>query len=1631
MNIKRNLFAMLLLIVGAVLQLSAQLPITKGDQVTSSSLVSGKPYLLYYSGSNNSGFVKAKESTFQAIYLDESPTQESVFSFISNGDDTYKIKNNYRGTYFPVPTKSTTFTPTTEGSAGSWALNFQSNNNIAPSCNGFSINRSTVPTGSTTRVIHGWDLGTGAANQLKIYEAALSSTALSELTEKDIVISSTAAASITTGTWYVMSQRSRTSYVFENTSDHKLKHTLTKPSGSATEKAGYLVRLYNADDGKYYIQNGYGNYVGAIAKSTNVPMVAIPEEAITIEKIASTDGHYYLQGSTNGIVLDANDFTNGDPSTVVGWGTAAPTSTGGNNDWAFYPVELVNSWEPTASEVYTINNTNDSRGALIYNPDASTKYVWSSGKSGTFAPTEANSQWVIIPTSTAKQYYLYNVGAGKFAIPSSTAGSSSWIFSSNAVAITFILQSDGTYKIKTATTDTYAAVSNGFNGPIINYNDVGGNFTITKVDGDQSEAASAAVAKLVDNVTPLSAIPADGTSDWYIIRIKTHGTYADKYVYPAENEIVYSSTNYPLTFDHGANVRPAIDEAIYYTRIIREGGIVYWQMPNGKYLYGANSKFPVSTFDKSSFSMDYTSGSGIRMWGGSLYAVPYNLGSQYFIGETASTGNAYYDLYPIDLAAAGLTAWKVTINNASPTTTLACTRSDVSGLTAVYNNGYFFLPTGTTPESGDFSLTGMLSCAIDADSKTITAEYNPELSLLISDVKVNQGNQTTGKGNTMQALLRIKATPFNDFQPTKFTINLSGADQVDNVKVYSTSSDQIRFAGVTPTLLGTNASPSEGSMEINVTSESVSAGTSMYYWVTADVKSTATEWGTIDASLSSISYTNAYKTAGSLADTELDLSSIGNPDGKMRIYKQQSELWTASMGNTQYYRIPTIMQTTDGGIIALTDNRHNNSNDLGSHKIDVVARKSMDNGLTWGDEITVAVGDGSSDAAYGYGDPAIVRTLNGKLICLMAAGKASYSSASGQLHMGYSESTDNGATWSAPVDIYSSIIKPDGVTFQSVFTTAGKGVTFSNGRVAYAMNGKVNGTTNEYIIYSDDEGATWKLSTSAAFTGADESKLEIMNDNSLLVSVRCGRYNSHANRGYNRTTGDASGDGINSWGTQGNWGSEMYANGCNADMMYYNRETENAGRPDVIFHTLTKTYDTYRKDLRLYMSFDQGATWKEAFQLQPGWAAYSSMQKLANGDLAIIFEDGSIGNEDKLDCYAIDYVVLSSDIVNAKIDELYDEYKYEIHHPIATVISQGETNGSAPWGTWSPTSGWANTFTTNASAGVAGVVVSANYNAFNRQGGYDQRVFLIKPSAAGAQDEITITAPAGYCIDGYTIGGYFGTSSETYRLTSENGSYVDINKNKSQQNPPTYLTTSGLNAKSTTITVSNSNSTNNSSAFITNFTVTLADVYSVNLNTVGDASYATLYLPFDVITDADTKAYYISNTSNGYATLTEVEDNEIAANTAVLLINEARNTAEFSVTSGLTQQISETDNHLKGTLVPMALDLGSGSNFYALGKKNDKIGFYKFDNSTTTSITLGANKAYLETPAQASEARGFVFDFDGSSTGIDSMYDGQGTMYDGQGTMYDGQGTMYDLSGRRVDSLKRGIYIVNGKKVIK
>ena len=684
----------------------------------------------------------------------------------------------------------------------------------------------------------------------------------------------------------------------------------------------------------------------------------------------------------------------------------------------------------------------------------------------------------------------------------------------------------------------------------------------------------------------------------------------------------------------------------------------------------------------------------------------------------------------------------------------------------------------------------------------VTLTDNYKYGFLSSDVEVFQGHQTTGKGNTAQALLRVKVTPFKACRATNINVTLSSIDQLDHVAVYTTTSDQLRASGASPVKISTDITPA-ASLNIPVTMSDMTAGETIYFWITGDIKSSATEWATVDASITSITYTNDYIEANTLERTVCNIADKGNPDGTMRIYKSQKTLWTSTQSGTQYYRIPALLKTGTNTLLAFTDDRYASTKDLGvrgsgsASRIDVLVKKSTDGGLTWGDAVTVAAGDGSSDAGCGYGDAAVAQAANGDIVCLMAAGNKSYSS--GMLHIGYTKSTDGGATWSSPVDIYGSANLTNNHTFQSTFVSSGHGITqtiANAGRIAFPALGKVSGTTNEYVIYSDDNGDTWTFTDNYGYTVADESKLLELNDGKLLMSIRTGQFNSSANRGYNRTT-DTN---VENWGSQGTW-SDLNANGCNSDLIYYSRNPN--GTNDVMLHSVVKSYsDGHRKDLRLYMSFDQGATWTEAFQLQPGWAAYSSMQVLDNGDLAILFEDGSIGNEDVNDCYDINYVTISHELMDAKIIEL---------NPLAASSDVKVIYGTTAHTIYGTLNGltWTSKVTSGVATGdntIAGLTMVASDGAFDKFSDWNSHYNIAyHPATSNTDATLTLTAPKGYVIASYSMLVAKGSSaSHTYTVTNEAGTSTDV---PFGSNASSYATVSqsNINKTSTVITIRTSN----------------------------------------------------------------------------------------------------------------------------------------------------------------------------------------------------------------------------------
>ena len=109
---------------------------------------------------------------------------------------------------------------------------------------------------------------------------------------------------------------------------------------------------------------------------------------------------------------------------------------------------------------------------------------------------------------------------------------------------------------------------------------------------------------------------------------------------------------------------------------------------------------------------------------------------------------------------------------------------------------------------------------------------------------------------------------------------------------------------------------------------------------------------------------------------------------------------------------------------------------------------------------------------------------------------------------------------------------------------------------------------------------------------------------------------------------------------------------------------------------------------------------------------------------------------------------------------------------------------------------------------------------------------------------------------------------------------------------------------------------------------------------------------------------------------------------------------------------AESIDAVNDLLVSDGTVAGNSSTIYALGKKDEKVGFMK----VKSGVTIPKGKAYLVIGGGG--AREFI-GFDDETTGIESVK---------QQAKADNQ--YFNIAGQRVAQPTKGLYIVNGKKVI-
>lgn len=313
--------------------------------------------------------------------------------------------------------------------------------------------------------------------------------------------------------------------------------------------------------------------------------------------------------------------------------------------------------------------------------------------------------------------------------------------------------------------------------------------------------------------------------------------------------------------------------------------------------------------------------------------------------------------------------------------------------------------------------------------------------------------------------------------------------------------------------------------------------------------------------------------------------------------------------SSKNYRIPAIITASDGSLVAACDKRKYNDRDL-PEDIDILVNRSTDGGRTWSQPLTLAEGTGVN---HGFGDCALVRTNEeGGLIAVFVGGVGFWlSRPDNPLRTYLCRSHDNGRTWSEPKDITHFILGPDCVipehrSWWSSFFASGTGLRTSSGRLMFAAAVREDSLwmACNYVFYSDDDGETWQCSQKASPKG-DEAKLVELSDGRILMSIR-----ADGHRLYN-----ISEDGGITWRDTTSVWPELEAPACNGDIL---RCTAPDGRT-LLLHSLP--YGNERKDVTVFVSFDEGKTWPVHRTIVPYPSAYSSLCQLPDGTIGLYVEE--------------------------------------------------------------------------------------------------------------------------------------------------------------------------------------------------------------------------------------------------------------------------------------------------------------------------------------------------------------------------------------------------------------------------
>ncbi len=351
------------------------------------------------------------------------------------------------------------------------------------------------------------------------------------------------------------------------------------------------------------------------------------------------------------------------------------------------------------------------------------------------------------------------------------------------------------------------------------------------------------------------------------------------------------------------------------------------------------------------------------------------------------------------------------------------------------------------------------------------------------------------------------------------------------------------------------------------------------------------------------------------------------------------DLFTANEGGYPLYRIPGLVVTAKGSLLAYCEARKNAKGDWGH--IDILVRRSTDGGATWSAPLKMPLPEGPLErnpaaVAQGLGKPGEITLNNPVAIVDRQAGTVVllYCVEYGRCYA--TLSSDDGQTFSKPFDITATFDKfrPE-YAWKVLAVGPGHGIQLKNGRLVATVwlstgtGGHAHRPSVTTTIFSDDGGQTWQRGEIAA----QETKPLINPNETSLVELLDGRVmlNIRSESKEHRRAISFSSDGATKWTTPA-FHDELLEPICMAGLNRLHGETP-AGKTQLVFsnpHNLDRADGKLapgtgrdRRNVTVKLSLDDGATWPISRSLEPGKSGYSDLAVGPDNTIYCFYERGS------------------------------------------------------------------------------------------------------------------------------------------------------------------------------------------------------------------------------------------------------------------------------------------------------------------------------------------------------------------------------------------------------------------------